>query len=57
MKKLVLDGLAVACLAAGVATPAMAGCIAPAPVAGVGIGALIVLGIGYRALRKRIDDR
>lgn len=55
MKKTVLDCSAALIIAAATATPALAGQIVPAPVAGVGVGALIVLGMGYRALRKRID--
>lgn len=55
MKKIVLDCSAALTIAAAVASPALAGQLVPAPVAGVGVGALVVLGIGYRALRKRID--
>lgn len=55
MKKIILDGSAALTLVVAFAAPALAGQIAPAPVAGVGIGALIILGLGYRALRKRID--
>jgi hypothetical protein len=55
MKKVVFDTAAAAALAVVFATPAFAGCIVPAPVAGVGLGALVILGLGYRALRKRID--
>lgn len=37
------------------ATPAFAGIVrAPAPVAGIGIGAVLLLGAGYRALKSRI---
>jgi hypothetical protein len=43
-------------LAASLATPAFAGVTAtPGPIVGVGIGAVLVLGLGYRALRRRID--
>jgi hypothetical protein len=38
----------------GVATPAFAADVAPAPVAGVGIGAVLLVGAGYRALKRRI---
>lgn len=38
----------------GSAEAAMAGVATPAPIAGVGIGAVILLGAGYRLLRKRI---
>jgi hypothetical protein len=45
---------AVALLAA--ADPVLAGGTvgAPAPVAGIGIGAIALMGLGYRALRGRI---
>lgn len=37
------------------ASPAFAGPqVVPAPVAGVGIGAVFLIGVGYRALRGRI---
>lgn len=38
------------------AAPALAGPIVrtPAPVAGVGIGAVLLMGAGYRALKRRI---
>jgi hypothetical protein len=39
---------------AALATPAIAGVVgAPAPVAGVGLGAVVLIGIGYRALKGR----
>jgi hypothetical protein len=45
-----------AVLMATIATPAFAGNpVAPAPVAGIGIGAVLLVGLGYRALRRRID--
>jgi hypothetical protein len=38
-----------------VASPAYAGLTpTPAPVAGIGIGAVVLVGIGYRALKSRI---
>ncbi len=39
------------------AAPAFAGRseMAPAPIAGVGIGAVALIGIGYRALKRRIN--
>lgn len=38
------------------ASPAFAGdAPVPAPIAGVGIGAVVLVGIGYRALKRRID--
>ncbi len=46
--------LAIAML--GVASPALAGAIqTPAPIAGIGIGAVLLVGVGYRALKSRID--
>jgi len=46
--------LAIALLSA--ASPAFAGPAAqvPAPIAGAGIGAVLLIGIGYRALKSRI---
>jgi hypothetical protein len=41
---------------AALASPALAGNGAPAPIAGVGIGAVALIGLGYRALKKRIRD-
>ena len=38
----------------GAASPAFAGPLAPAPVVGVGIGAVLLVGVGYRALKSRI---
>jgi hypothetical protein len=36
-------------------SPAFAGpAAAPAPVAGVGVGAVVLIGLGYRALKRRI---
>lgn len=39
------------------ASPAFAGDVAtvPAPIAGIGIGAVMLIGVGYRALKSRID--
>ena len=37
------------------AAPAFAGREVPAPVAGVGIGAVFLVGLGYRALKSRIS--
>ena len=42
-------------VAATAASPAFAGTPVPAPVAGVGIVAFVALGIGYRAIKRRID--
>jgi hypothetical protein len=41
---------------AGLASPAFAGTVTtPAPIAGVGIGAVVLVGLGYRALKSRIS--
>ncbi|MEK6541940.1 MAG: hypothetical protein AABZ45_07465 [Pseudomonadota bacterium] len=54
MKK-ILDGAFILSLATLAASPAIAGMApVPVPLAGVGIGAIIVLGAGYRLLRGRI---
>ena len=47
-------GMGLVLLAA--ASPAMAGQVAPtpAPIAGIGIGAVALIGLGYRALKRRI---
>ena len=37
------------------AAPAFAGRTVPAPIAGVGIGAILLIGVGYRALKSRIN--
>jgi hypothetical protein len=39
------------------ASPALAGNVAPtpAPIAGIGIGAVALIGLGYRALKRRIN--
>jgi hypothetical protein len=37
------------------ASPALAGRVVPAPVAGVGIGAVFLIGLGYRTLKSRIN--
>lgn len=51
LEKLVL-GLALVTTA----SPAFAGLTpVPAPIAGVGIGAVVLVGIGYRALKRRIN--
>lgn len=36
------------------AAPAFAGRAVPAPIAGAGIGAVFLVGVGYRALKSRI---
>ncbi len=35
-------------------SPALASVDAPAPVAGIGIGAVLLIGAGYRAVKARI---
>jgi len=52
-----LDFAATAVIAALASTPAWAGLAppAPAPIAGVGIGAIALLGLGYRAMKRRLD--
>jgi hypothetical protein len=41
-------------------SPAFAGDVvpvgAPAPIAGVGVGAVVLIGLGYRALKRRFRD-
>jgi hypothetical protein len=38
------------------ASPALAGAPrTPAPIAGIGIGAVLLVGVGYRALKSRIN--
>lgn len=39
---------------AATASPAFAGAQLPAPIAGIGIGAVVLVGVGYRALKSRI---
>lgn len=38
----------------GASSPAFAGRVVPAPIAGAGIGAVLLIGVGYRALKSRI---
>jgi hypothetical protein len=53
MTRIVYLGLAgVAALSAVPAYASVA--VTPAPVAGIGIGAIAVIGLGYRALKKRL---
>jgi len=47
----IIFGAAMLC----VASPAMAAEVVPAPIAGVGIGAVLLVGAGYRALKRRIN--
>jgi len=54
-KVTVLDVVAFG-LVAMVASPAFAGMpMTPAPAAGIGIGAVALIGFGYRALKRRIN--
>jgi hypothetical protein len=52
-----IEKIFLAVIMAGLATPALAGPAAPvpAPVVGVGIGAVVLIGIGYRVLKSRIN--
>jgi hypothetical protein len=56
MNRIEKIAFAVAMLAA--ADPVFAGLFpsTPAPVAGIGIGAVLLVGIGYRALKGRINQ-
>lgn len=38
---------------ASLASPALAGTPTPAPVAGIGVGAVLLIGLGYRTLKGR----
>ena len=50
-----VERIALGLALAGVASPALAGpAQLPAPVAGVGVGAVLLIGLGYRALKGRI---
>ena len=47
--------VAVGIVLASLATPAFAGLTqTPAPIAGVGVGAVLLIGLGYRTLKNRI---
>ena len=49
-EKILLAGLSTV-----IAAPALAGTPnTPAPIAGIGIGAVLLVGVGYRALKRRI---
>jgi len=53
LKSAAIDIVAFGSLAA-FASPAFAGVVVtPAPIAGVGIGAIALIGMGYRALKRR----
>jgi hypothetical protein len=52
-----IEGIVAGLALAAAASPAFAGVVGepvPAPVAGVGVGAVLLVGIGYRALKARI---
>ena len=51
-----IDKVALAMAFLAAADPALAGITneTPAPVAGIGIGAIALIGFGYRALKSRI---
>lgn len=49
------EQMAVGIAFAVLASPAFAGIAqTPAPIAGIGVGAIVVIGLGYRALKNRI---
>ena len=52
-----LERIAIGLTLVSAASPAFAGPAeqVPAPIAGVGIGAVLLVGIGYRALKRRIN--
>jgi len=50
-----IEGVALGSVLAVLASPALAGVApTPAPIAGVGVGAVLLIGFGYRALKSRI---
>ncbi|NUR46204.1 MAG: hypothetical protein HOP91_08645 [Sphingomonas sp.] len=49
-----IENLAFGMVMLATAAPAFAGRVVPAPVAGVGIGAVLLIGLGYRTLKSRI---
>jgi hypothetical protein len=50
-----IEKIAVCIVLVSCASPAFAGPVStPAPVAGVGIGAVALIGLGYRALKRRL---
>jgi hypothetical protein len=50
------EKIALGVVLASAATPAFASVPTPAPVAGIGIGAVMLIGMGYRALKRRHDS-
>lgn len=51
-----IEKLTFGIMALSAATPALAGEVTPvpAPIVGAGIGAVLLIGVGYRALKGRI---
>jgi hypothetical protein len=50
-----IEKMATCVVLVSLASPAFAGAVnAPAPVAGIGIGAALLVGVSYRALKRRI---
>ena len=51
-----VDKISLGIVLLALASPAIAGSVnpVPAPIAGVGIGAVAIIGLGYRALKRRI---
>jgi hypothetical protein len=50
-----IEAVALGSAIAFLASPAFAGVApTPAPIAGVGVGAVLLIGFGYRALKSRI---
>jgi hypothetical protein len=51
-----IEQIALGMVLAALATPALAVAVlpTPAPIAGVGIGAVLLVGAGYKALKRRI---
>jgi len=52
-----VERIAVAVVLGSLAAPVFAGPVAqtPAPIAGLGIGAVALMGFGYRALKHRLN--
>jgi hypothetical protein len=50
-----IEKIAVCVVLASIATPAFAAvAYGPAPVAGIGVGAVLLIGAGYKAIKSRI---
>lgn len=49
-----IDTIVIGLAMLGAASPAFAVPAVPAPVAGAGIGAILLIGAGYRAIKSRI---